>query len=123
MDFMDYSIHAKRLLLFGISQKCSPPNENKCILWAGTNSINSQGYPVKTMHGQSFLVHRIVYALNFNTPLSNRHFHVSHTCHQKTCLNFAHLSYEPAGINSQRNSCVQEHFCHGHGHYPRCFII
>ena len=120
---MDYSTHEKGLILLAISKKCRSPNENECILWDGTNSINSQGYPLKTIKGKSFLAHRIVYALNFNTSLSNRHFHVSHLCHQKTCLNFAHLSCEPAGINSQRNSCVRENICYGHGKYPRCLII
>jgi hypothetical protein len=106
-----------------------------CLMWS--QSVNSSGYPqmrIKLANGAGAyaLVHRLVYAIKSGRVLEPPHpgemqYEVSHLCHNKTCMRFDHLVYEPKAINSDRRSCKSNGICHREHHfyrasYPNCII-
>lgn len=95
-----------------------------CHIWSG-NAISQHGYGLirVVFRGKrtQFKVHRLAYFLRIKQSL-DPYYHVSHLCHNKLCLKFTHLSYEPALINNSRNSCKNDGECHGHRGYQNCIL-
>ena len=46
----------------------------------------------------------------------------SHLCHKRRCYNPEHLVLEDRGKNKERDSCVAEGQCRGHGDSPKCLL-
>lgn len=65
----------------------TPPNENGCILYAGT--IDSRGYGVITANRKVVKAHRIAWELA-NGPIPDDLF-VCHKCDVPACVNVEHL--------------------------------
>lgn len=90
-------------------------DNRNCYIWQGDVS---NGYPsLRTMFRGKRIrirVHRLFYyLLNGAHPLDPL-IHVSHLCNNKMCVNIAHLNYEPAVVNAQRNTCFANNRCFGH---------
>lgn len=70
-------------------------------------------------------VHRLQYMLTSGNLDLPPHLHVSHLCHRSLCVNFTHLSLEPAHINCHRQTCrnLVPLRCRGHGPYPDCILL
>ena len=48
---------------------------------------------------------------------------VSHLCHNRLCVNIAHLSLEPRCVNEHRRHCKSIRYCTNHDGYARCIFI
>ena len=46
----------------------------------------------------------------------------SHLCHKRRCFNPSHLVLEDRSKNKERDHCVAERKCRGHGSSPLCMI-
>ena len=46
----------------------------------------------------------------------------SHLCHKKRCYNPDHLVLEDSGKNKERDTCVAQKTCRGHGDSPDCLL-
>ena len=46
----------------------------------------------------------------------------SHLCHVKWCYNPAHIVLESRELNQQRNGCLAERKCRGHGSAADCIL-
>lgn len=69
---------------------------DECWLWLGAK--NDSGYPYVRHAGRMTGVHRLVYALTGN-PLHPGDA-VNHRCHQRACINPAHLNAASTRENS-----------------------
>ena len=107
-------------ILKRITDRCSLHSDNSCVIT--DRALNSAGYPMIKVNGRSELVHRVVYSLYTGVILSTPYYHVSHLCHNKICVNFDHLVYEPSCINMQRKQCVSQGKCVNHGKYETCLL-
>ena len=96
----------------------------QCLIWQ--KSVHSGGYPqikvtVRGWGGRPVLTHRLLYVLKtkqYDLGID----HVSHVCHHCLCVNFDHLSLEPAPVNMQRQFCKMTKVCSGHGDYSHCIL-
>ena len=95
----------------------------KCILWTGFTNFNGYGTYRTLYKGRriNLKVHRLAYFLATSAML-DKEMHVSHRCHNKTCINIEHLSYETQGTNNSRQICKNDGNCYGHGRHPSCLI-
>lgn len=95
-----------------------------CHVWTG-GDLTHDGYGTFRIvfrgKRKRFKVHRINYFLNIGHSL-NPQFHVSHLCHNKLCILFEHLSYEPKSVNDSRNICKNNGECIGHRGYKKCIL-
>ncbi|CAH1243376.1 Hypp7080 [Branchiostoma lanceolatum] len=109
-------------------QKKSVSTETGCRLWTGYIENGGRGYgslkvPSHVEEGRVTLqVHRLAYFVEVNIRLTPS-IHVSHLCGVKACVNVDHLSYEPAVVNSQRNTCFAAGQCFSHGPYRACLLL
>ena len=98
----------------------------RCISWMGCIRANGYGW-VKaeklTGERQSMNAHRFVYMVYAPCPDIPPYHDISHLCHNKSCVNLAHLSCEMHGINVQRTNCSQMKKCTGHGNHPPCINL
>ncbi len=123
LDGNSFQEDKKQFYLAKIAQKSV--DVGACRIWQG--GVGGSDYPrmrVSHPHAGStqFGVHQIVYSLHFNVSLDTPYFDVSHICHRKHCVKAEHLVYESKAVNSQRNVCVQEGLCMGHGDSPNCIL-
>ncbi|KAK3599554.1 hypothetical protein CHS0354_035791 [Potamilus streckersoni] len=99
-------------------------SSSNCTVWK--SGLDKDGYPIlkKTfkLKRYNLRVQRLLYYLESPLEWLDPKFHVSHLCHNKQCLNLEHLSYEPAVVNSQRNTCVSEGRCFGHKPFRNCLL-
>ena len=71
--------------------------------------------------------HQLVYFL-FTKEVPPQNHDISHLCHNKSCINFSHLSLEPHSTNQQRMTCKtysrgpKTSKCIGHQQYPDCIL-
>lgn len=97
-----------------------------CWQWEGC--INNYGYGKiqvtfpATYGGEKVCInaHRasfVAYHHYFDLDLE-----VSHRCHQRLCVNPAHLSLEPHSTNQRRNSCRRSGICGRHGRFKSCIF-
>lgn len=109
-----------------LSSKLFKYNEiNGCHIWYG--GTDRDGYPIirtkfRNKNRQLFTVHRLQYYLTNNCQFEDKSFHVSHLCHNKTCIKIQHLSLEPTEINSNRNRCKATKTCIGHNGFKNCIF-
>lgn len=96
---------------------------DSCIIWNGAKDKDGYGVIRFPFRGKrvKVRVHRLIYYLNYNFPHMGS-FHISHVCHQKACIENAHLSLEPANINNKRKICLNSGECTGHYGYKRCIL-
>lgn len=102
-----------------------------CMVWQGM--ARKHGYPqmklgahiakVTGSPNKAYNPARILYSVHHSEILfkysNNR---LSHLCHNKLCCSIEHLTLEPLAINIQRNTCMREGTCVGHGNQPNCKI-
>ena len=97
---------------------------NKCVTWTGNIDKYGYGYIRFTVDGRRLKVraHRLQFFLA--DPIIPLHpaMHVSHLCHEKLCVNLAHLSYEPAGLNNSRQGCYLDQGCKHHHGFKDCIF-
>lgn len=118
------TIREKITFRSALDTKTIHTNVLNCDIWTGQN--NKYGYGILRImfRGERIRVttHRLSYFLNNNCIRLNPNTHVSHLCHNKLCLKYAHLSYEPSVVNAQRNACHRERACFGHQGYVGCIL-
>ena len=93
-----------------------------CWEWSGCTN-GRYGKVHLTIGGDSMWVsaHRASY-MAFNKKIDLNH-DISHLCHEKLCVNPAHLSHEPRHVNKRRNTCRRQGKpCTGHGTYKNCIL-
>ena len=95
-----------------------------CKNW--TKELTRDGYPVfrTTFRGKRMWVraHRITYYIAHECAPIEAAMHISHICHNKSCVNPQHLNKETQNINNNRNICKREGACHGHFGHPQCIL-
>ena len=111
-----YTPAAKWQMMTGIYSSCQ--QEGGCIVWG--KALNTCGYPSKKMRlpnypePKNLLVSRLLFSISSGMILGGSHsqgMHVSHLCHNKKCLNLAHLTLEPGKVNNLRRACVLGGVC------------
>ena len=117
--------HAYKHKILERIEKRSSEDATGCKLWKGAKSggygrikVTVPGYGKK---GKSVEVHSMVYFLTGKPQLPDRE--ISHLCHNKLCIQPAHLSYEPPLVNKQRTNCKKEERCTGHGDRLPCIVM
>ena len=102
---------------------------NACVQWNGAISKNGYGFVHLNLPNKKKLhttAHRVAFMLNqkiFEIPKKDSDgniLHVSHLCHNTTCVNAEHLSLEPQQLNQERKMCVKSGCCLGHS--PACLL-
>ena len=107
-------------------------NMHHCVLWTGCTDKN--GYGVKRVLWPNGITtferaHRVAYMADhqvtrFNIAridIDGHQLDVSHVCHNKLCMNAAHLCLERHSVNKERDHCKCIGRCTG-GHYPLCLL-
>ena len=96
-------------------------SNTECKLW-NTGCLSSYGQVKVRFTKQSYkviYVHRLAYFLHvgdISALQTNTSEQCSHTCHNTKCINPEHISLESSAINLQRQTCIQNQKCFGHGH-------
>lgn len=110
-------------ILINLSKKVNLKSE-ECHTWTGQRNQKGYGIFELRVRGQKFkvLVHRLIFYLKNNCVQMPTNKHVSHICHNKLCVNTAHLSFEPARVNNKRQICKNEGYCTGHFGYLHCIL-
>ena len=95
-----------------------------CEIWNAGKNCYGYGVVRVPFRGRrvTLTVHRLAYYLSVQNKLLSPKMHVSHLCHNKTCVKIDHLSYEPQSINNARNICFMNARCKGHRCYPNCIF-
>lgn len=96
---------------------------SSCHLWLATKNKDGYGILQFQFRGRRVKVkaHRLIFYMENNFPKMDGK-HVSHVCHEKACINTAHLSLETAAINNKRKICVSNGECTGHYGHKRCIL-
>lgn len=107
-------------------------NAHSCIEWNG--ACTDTGYGRKRVtwpDGQKSIekTHRLAYMAHNKilkdqlqkTNEFGQQLDISHTCHNKKCLNPDHLVNEPHRINMDRNGCYVSGLC-SKRHHPHCLL-
>ena len=97
-----------------------------CQLYKDYISINeyprlSFRHPEKK-NVSSVTVGSMVTMVELKTVSLPKGFDSSHICHNKPCILRQHISFEPHRVNLQRQICVSEGRCLGHGSYADCLV-
>lgn len=117
-----------RDLQFKLKKKSKhQPGENSCVLWTGNVSYSGYGlqsvkWPVEgrkleKAHRVALMVERCLTRSQFRDVEGE----VSHLCHNKLCVNTAHLVIEQHCINQERIHCFLLGRC-TEAHSPLCLM-
>lgn len=112
------------------------PGGLDCVLWTGSTDRNGYGRikvtwlkPDGSTASTTERAPRIamMLKLDFNSKFDFQQYaatlEVSHLCHQRLCVNPAHLSLEPRTINTERVHCNLQGQCtQCHDGYPYCLF-
>lgn len=100
-------------------------DENGCLVWVGHK--NREGYGrvyVKqfwTEKWEGMNAHRLAYMVHYNKTDMPGSIHVSHLCHNSSCIEISHLTAEPAHVNASRKICKNVRYC-TRQHTPHCML-
>ena len=99
-------------------------DDSECQLWTGLTFRNGYGKFATRFRGRDYrlLAHRVCFFIYNGFSVLSPSLHVSHLCHRKICVNFEHLSLEPASINNSRKTCLDKQQCTGHDSYAKCIF-
>ena len=115
-----------KLQIYTAMQRYLDPNicETECLFWQGETDKDGYARLRKSICGKRkwISVHRFMFYFHSGISPYDTEFHVSHLCHNVSCVRFKHLSLEPPSVNAQRIFCTQSKNCTGHGNYPNCII-
>ena len=103
-----------------------------CIMWTGATDRHGYGRKQVTWpdsNKSEMRVHRLSFMMNKNLMYweiashddNGQPLDVSHRCHNKLCINSAHLVLEARDINNDRNHCMHLNRCTGN-HDPHCLL-
>ena len=94
-----------------------------CYVWKGSKDRDGYGMIQFQFRGKRVKVraHRLVYYIRSGF-IDLKNLHVSHLCHNKSCINFEHLSLEPHDTNNKRKTCILNGECIGHCGYRSCIL-
>ena len=59
--------------------------------------------------------HRLAFMKKKNLQQLGKNGEVSHLCHNSLCVQESHLVFEPKTVNNNRQRCVKQGKCTGHG--------
>ena len=105
-----------------------------CLEW--TRSCGKSGYPQMKL-GKIFNDRfknipynpaHLLYCIQHTIILNNVSHEISHLCHNKRCISYEHLSYEPKIVNAGRDQCCRTGMCYTHVYYdwgieyPKCIL-
>lgn len=95
-----------------------------CDIWQGRQDRSGYGELRFSFREKNVClkIHRVVYALRNPGIVLSRNWHVSHLCHNRQCVTYQHLSYEPQAINNNRKVCNNNGECSGHYGYRNCLL-
>ena len=102
------------------------PN-NECMLWSGCTKGKLVKYGVincrfRCGYSRAVTVHRLSYMLQHRITHVDSRLDASHLCHNSLCVKVSHISMEPHSVNNNRQYCMAQNFCFGHGQYPQCML-
>lgn len=111
--------------IFNLS-RISEENDT-CRIWQGpVTKVGNYGLiSYKDPHDcrwKKTRAHRLVFMLNSENLNLPRNMDCSHLCHNSLCVIFTHLSFEPHGINNNRQYCVNSNKCYGHVGFSDCML-
>ena len=102
-------------------------NAHGCIHWQW--KLDKSGYPRMNITlkdkvpSTNLSVHRLAYFMCHPEHITRATGkHISHLCHQRTCINPNHLVMESNTLNSSRNRCQNTGICEGHKHRKQCLL-
>ena len=123
--FFKSTLCSERALKFRNALTDKSVARNECVVWTGSTDIYGYGVYRVSVDGKrlKLLVHRLSYFIvKSPVPLCSD-IHVSHLCHNKLCVNVAHLSYENASINNARKVYHLNGECTGHRGFQDCIFV
>ena len=105
---------------------CLSPN-NECMLWSGCTKGKLVKYGVincrfRCGYNRAVTVHRLSYMLQHRITHVDSGLDASHLCHNSLCVKVSHISMEPHSVNNNRQYCMAQNFCFGHGQYSQCML-
>lgn len=120
------TMHALEMIekILKIVDKKSVTYKN-CIFWTGEHDRYGYGVVRLSVYGKRirFSVHRLVYFVHYRSEVQlDTDMHVSHVCHNMSCINFEHLSYESPAVNNSRKFCKNTGECVGHHGHANCIL-
>ena len=127
MDQFYADLHAKLM-----ERSIDTGNRHGCRLWTG--ALTSGGYGRMAVRWSPGVrtderVHKVDCMIKYRCTrdtfpgydLQGKRVEVSHLCHQKLCVNPAHLVVERHEVNQARIHCVAQGHC-SNDHVPACII-
>ena len=113
-----------------LSQNCIIQGQFDC--WLCSLRGKDRQYSTLTVRFPWETCKKTLYSHMFSYMIFNRSrvfdlskdIHVSHICHQRRCINPAHLSYEPNHVNQDRQVCrsIVPAQCKAHQPFPDCLL-
>lgn len=106
-----------------IAENVKIASNMECLLWTGTPGKTYGSICCKVgSTWKTFYVHRLALMMHNKAFGLPQGLDVSHLCHNERCTNIQHFSLEPHYINNNRQNCLSEKSCTGHGIYPDCML-
>ena len=73
-------------------------------------------------YSRAVTVHKLSYKLQHRIIHVNPRLDASHLCHNSLCVKVSHISMEPHSLNNNKQYCMAQNICFGHGEYPQCLL-
>ena len=105
-----------------IEAKVTIETENGCKLWRTKSKYPKMAVNFPGLGHKTYYVHRLVVMVNLRVSMLPKDKEVSHICHNKSCCNLDHLSFESHKVNAKRMTCKSKGNCDGHGEHPNCLF-